>query len=167
MHGLEGDDDQESHDAADRADPGALDGADVTREPVLRVSRRLSVPLREITWRATTSGGPGGQHANRSLSRVEVRFDVETSNALGPRQRATLFQRLGPVVVAQSGDERSQARNRQLALDRLASRLAEALRTRPPRRPTAPSQGARARRLEDKRRRSATKQRRRPPGPED
>lgn len=136
-------------------------------EPSLRVSRTLSIPLREISWRATTPGGPGGQHANRTASRVEVRFDVEASQALGPRQRAALLDRLGRVVVANAGDERSQARNRQLALERLAGRLAEALRTRPVRRPTAPTAGGRARRLEDKRRRGAIKRDRRPPVSDD
>lgn len=136
-------------------------------EPVLRVSRSLAIPFREISWRATTPGGPGGQHANRTASRVEVRFDVEASETLGPRQRATLLTRLGPVVVARAADERSQARNRQLALERLADRLADALRTRPQRRPTAPTAGARARRREDKRRRSATKRERRRPDAED
>jgi ribosome-associated protein len=143
-----------------------VSGADGS-EPVLRVTRSLAIPLREISWRATTPGGPGGQHANRTASRVEVRFDVEASAALGPRQRATLLARLGPVVVAQAGDERSQARNRQLALERLAARLEDALRTRAQRRPTAPTAGARARRLEDKRRRSVTKRDRRQPGAED
>lgn len=138
-----------------------------TKEPMLRVSRSLAIPLREVSWRATTPGGPGGQHANRTASRVEVRFDVEASTALGPRQRAMLLARVGPVVVAQAADERSQARNRQLALERLARRVEDALRTRPARRPTAPTRAARARRLEEKRRRSATKRDRRVPRPED
>lgn len=136
-------------------------------EPVLRVSHGLAIPFSEISWRATTPGGPGGQHANRTASRVEVRFDVQASAALGPRQRATLLERLGPVVVARAGDERSQARNRQLALERLAVRLADALRTSVARRPTAPTAGARARRLEEKRRRSGTKRDRRPPDAEE
>jgi ribosome-associated protein len=130
---------------------------------VLRVSRSLAIPLDEITWRASTPGGPGGQHANRTASRVEVRFDVEHSATLGPRQRALLLERLGPVVSATSGDERSQARNRQLALERLAERIAAALRVPRNRRPTAPTAASRARRLEEKRRRSITKQGRRAP----
>ncbi|MGH9089564.1 MAG: alternative ribosome rescue aminoacyl-tRNA hydrolase ArfB [Acidimicrobiales bacterium] len=128
---------------------------------ILRVSRSLAIPLSEITWRATTPGGPGGQHANRTSSRVEVRFDVGRSRALGPRQRARLLERLGPVVSAAASDERSQFRNRQLALARLAERLAGALRVEAPRRPTAPSRAARERRLEDKRRRGGRKRDRR------
>lgn len=133
------------------------------RRGVLRVSPSLAIPLEEISWRATTPGGPGGQHANRTASRVEVRFDVERSPSLGPHQRVRLLERLGPVVTASSGEERSQVRNRQLALERLAERLAGALRVPRRRRPTAPTAAARARRLEDKRRRAVTKQRRRPP----
>ena len=122
----------------------------------LRVSRSLSLPMGEIEWRATTSGGPGGQHANRASSKVEVRFDIERSSSLGPRQRARLLERLGPVVRATAGDDRSQARNRQIALDRLAARLAEALR-----RPTKPSRAARQRRMDDKTKRSNVKRQRR------
>ena len=140
-----------------------LDPAPRRGEPgdVLRVSRSLAIPLAEIGWRATPPGGPGGQHANRTSSRVEVRFDVAASRSLGPRQRARLLQRLGPVVTASAADERSQARNRQLAFQRLADRIAAALRVEAPRRPTAPSAAARARRLEDKRRHSRRKQERR------
>ena len=141
----------------DRQDGGA----------VLRVSRSLTVPVGELQWRATTPGGPGGQHANRTQSRVEVRFDVESSRVLGPRQRAVLLERLGPVVTATASDERSQARNRELALERLAARLSAALRVQRPRRPTAPSRAAKARRVEEKRRRGAVKRERRPPGAED
>jgi ribosome-associated protein len=133
----------------------------------LRVSRSLAIPLDEITWRATTPGGPGGQHANRTASRVEVRFDVEHSPSLGPRQRTLLLERLGPVVAASSGDERSQARNRQIALERLAERLAAALRVPRSRRPTSPTRAARERRLEEKRQRSMTKRDRRSPRSDD
>jgi ribosome-associated protein len=138
-----------------------------TTGAVLRVSRSLAVPLAELQWRTTTPGGPGGQHANRTQSRVEVRFDVESSRVLGPRQRAALLERLGPVVTATASDERSQARNRELALERLAERLSSALRVQRPRRPTAPSASARARRVEEKRRRGAVKRERRAPGPEE
>jgi ribosome-associated protein len=127
----------------------------------LRVSRSLSLPMGEIEWRATTSGGPGGQHANRASSKVEVRFDIERSSSLGPRQRARLLERLGPVVRATAGDDRSQARNRQIALDRLAARLAEALKPETPRRPTKPSRAARQRRMDDKTKRSNVKRQRR------
>lgn len=146
---------------------GSPDELSVGERSVLKVSRSLVIPLQEITWRATTSGGPGGQHANRTASRVEVRFDVEHSSSLGPRQRALLLERLGPVVVASSSDERSQARNRQIALERLAERLAGGLRVPRRRRPTAPSASARARRMEEKHQRSVTKRDRRPPRPDD
>src|SRR3954463_6978466 len=115
-------------------------------EDALRVSATLRIPLDELEWRFTPSGGPGGQHANRSNTRAEVRFDVEASPSLGPRQRARLLERLGPVVRVAADDERSQTRNRALALERLRSRLAEALKVERERRPTAPSRAGKARR---------------------
>jgi ribosome-associated protein len=127
------------------------------RQAVLRVTRALAIPLDELAWRFTTSGGPGGQHANKTSTRAEVRFDVERSPSLGPRQRARLLERLGPVVRVASGDERSQARNRDEALRRLAARLAEGLHTERPRLPTKPTQGSKTRRREDKRRQSVRK----------
>jgi len=117
--------------------------------------------MSEVQWRATTPGGPGGQHANKTSSRVEARFDVVRSATLGPRQRARLLDRIGPVVRATASDERSQARNRQIALERLALRIAAALRVEAPRRPTKPTKGSMERRLEDKRRRADVKRRRR------
>jgi ribosome-associated protein len=130
----------------------------------LRVSSTLVVPLDELTWRFSRSGGPGGQHANTSDTRAEVRFDVAGSPSLGPRQRARLLERLGPEVRVVASDERSQARNRELALQRLAERLAEALRVEVPRRPTKPTRASQQRRLEQKRRQSSRKaERRRPP----
>ena len=126
-------------------------------DDVLRVTRTCAIPLSELEWRFTASGGPGGQHANRANTRVELRFDVAGSPSLGPRQRERLVQRLGPVVRVTADDERSQARNRALALDRLRSRLAAALRVERPRRPTEPSEAAKQRRLEEKRQRSQTK----------
>ena len=105
----------------------------------LRVTRSLSVPADELEWRFTGSGGPGGQHANTSNTRVEVRFDVARSAVLGPRQRARLLARLGPVVRVVASDRRSQAQNRSLALERLGGRLAAALRVERPRRPTEPT----------------------------
>lgn len=124
---------------------------------VLRVSRGLAISLDELDWRFTPAGGPGGQHANRSSTRVEVRFDVAGSPSLGPRQRARLLERLGPQVRVSAAEERSQWRNRQVALGRLAERLADGLRTAPPRRPTRPGPAAVARRLDDKARRAARK----------
>jgi ribosome-associated protein len=139
----------------------------VDKGETLHVRRGLDLPLSEITWRATTSGGPGGQHANRTLSRVEVEFDVGASSVLGPRQRQRLLDRIGPVVRASAGESRSQARNRQLALERLASRVADALRVETPRRPTRPTKSSQVRRVEGKRRRAEVKRGRRRPGDDD
>lgn len=133
---------------------------------VLRVSGSLSIPLSELSWRFSRSGGPGGQHANTSDTRVEVRFDIVASPSLGPRQRARLLERLGPEVRAVASDERSQARNRQLALARLADRLTEALRVRPARRPTRRTASSVERRLAGKRHQSQRKAARRPPEPD-
>jgi ribosome-associated protein len=132
----------------------------------LRVTRTCRIPLDELEWRFTSSGGPGGQHANTANTRVEVRFDVAGSPSLGPRQRARLLERLGPQVRVVASDERSQLRNRELALDRLRSRLADALRVDRERRPTAPTAAARRRRVEAKRKRSDIKRMRRRPWPE-
>ena len=129
----------------------------------LRVTATLRIPLAEVEWKVSRSGGPGGQHANTSDSRVEVRFSVVDSTALGPRQRARLLERLGPVVRAVAADSRSQARNRATALDRLAARLAAGLAVAPPRRPTRPSRGAKERRISEKRRQGERKQTRRRP----
>jgi ribosome-associated protein len=139
----------------------------VPSDDALQVRRGLAIPLSEIAWRATTSGGPGGQHANRTLSRVEVEFDVVNSPSLGPRQRARLLEKLGPVVRASAADSRSQARNRQLALERLATKLSEGLRVDPDRRPTRPTKASKVRRVEQKRRRAQTKRQRRTPGDDD
>jgi ribosome-associated protein len=120
----------------------------------LRVTRTLVIPFDELAWRFMPSGGPGGQHANRSNTRVEVRFDIEGSPSLGPRQRERLLDKLGPSARVTVDDERSQGRNRAIALERLQAKLAEALRIETPRRPTRPSLGAKKRRLEAKRRQS-------------
>ena len=118
---------------------------------LLRVSRSCSIPLREIELRFTPSGGPGGQHANRSNTRVEVRFDIASSPSLGPRQRERLLERLGSEVRVVADDERSQRRNRELALARLASRLAAGLRVEAPRVATRPTKASQRRRLDAKR----------------
>ena len=123
----------------------------------LRVTRTCRIPLDELEWRFSAAGGPGGQHANTANTRAEVRFDVGASPSLGPRQRARMLERLGPVVRVVASDERSQARNRDLALERLAARLAEALRVQRPRRPTSPSPSRREARLRDKHRRAEVK----------
>jgi ribosome-associated protein len=150
-------------------DPEAIGDTEQPPAPgaSLRVRKALAIPMSEITWRATTSGGPGGQHANRTLSRVEVQFDVNGSAVLGPRQRTRLLERYGPVVRAAASESRSQARNRQLALERLAERIAAGLRVDPTRRPTKPTKGSQIRRVEAKRHRSEVKRRRRPPGDSD
>jgi len=134
---------------------------------VLSVNRSLRIPLDELEWRFSASGGPGGQHANRSNTRVEIRFDVASSPSLGPRQRARLLEKLGPSVRVVVDAERSQSRNRTLALSRLADRLAAALRVERPRTPTRPTAGSRERRLAEKRRRSEQKQQRQRPRADD
>ena len=128
---------------------------------MLRVTRTCAIPLAELEWRFTPSGGPGGQHANRSNTRVEVVLDVERSAAFGPFQRERVLRALGPVIRVVADDERSQLRNRDLALDRLRSKVAAALVVPKERRPTKPSKAAKQRRLDDKRRRSETKRMRR------
>ena len=133
---------------------------------MLVVSRSCRIPLEELDWRFSASGGPGGQHANTSNTRAEVRFDVANSPSLGPRQRARLLEKLGPVVRVVADDERSQLRNRQLALERLGRRLREALKVERPRVATRPSLGAKNRRLESKRRTSERKRLRSKPEPE-
>jgi len=133
----------------------------------LRVTSSCHIALDELVWRTSRSGGPGGQHANTSDTRVEVLFDVEESASLGPRQRARLLERLGPIVRATAADTRSQARNRELALDRLRSRIAEALRVQPARRPTRPSKRSQKQRVESKRRRGEVKRKRARPRPDD
>jgi ribosome-associated protein len=123
----------------------------------LRVTRSLSIPLDELEWRFTGAGGPGGQHANTANTRVELRFDVARSPSLTDRQRSRLLERTGPSVRVVVSEERSQARNRQLALDRLRTRLADALSVRRARRPTTPTASSREERLAAKRRRSRVK----------
>ena len=130
---------------------------------MLAVNRSLRIPLSELEWRFTASGGPGGQHANRSNTRAELRFDVTSSPSLGPRQRARLLERLGPVVRVVVDDERSQLRNRQLAQERLAQRLASALRQETPRRTSSPTAASQERRLSAKRHRGEQKRQRRRP----
>jgi ribosome-associated protein len=130
---------------------------------LLRIDERLSLPLSEIELRASRSSGPGGQHANVTASRVEAVFDVEASPSLDDGQRARLLERLGPVVTAVAQDARGQARNRELALERLAAKIAAGLRVRRKRRPTRPGRAARQRRLEQKRRTGERKRNRRPP----
>jgi ribosome-associated protein len=136
------------------------EGAEHGVREVLRVSRSLSVPLSELEWRFSRSSGPGGQHANKASTRAEVSFDIEASPSLGPRQRARLLERFGTEIRVAAEDERSQTRNRALALERLRDRLASALKTAPPRVATAPSASAKRRRLDSKRRHGDLKRQR-------
>jgi ribosome-associated protein len=133
----------------------------------LRIDEGLSLPLAEIELRTSRSSGPGGQHANVTASRVEAVFDVEASNALSEKQRARLLDRLGPLVTAVAQDARGQSRNRELALERLAAKVAAGLRVRRKRRPTRPTMASRKRRLEQKRRKGERKRYRRRPSIEE
>ena len=127
----------------------------------LHVCDGIFVPLSEIEIRASRSSGPGGQHANVTASRIEVVFDVQGSGVLSDGQKARISARLGPRVTAIAQDARSQARNRELALERLAQRLREALYVPPKRTKTRPTAGSKRRRLDDKRRRGDLKRTRR------
>ena len=135
---------------------------DGTGPEVVRVTSSLRIPVSELQFKFSASGGPGGQNANKVATRVELRFDVAGSPSLGPYQRSRLLDRLGPEVRVVADDERSQLRNRQLATERLRDRLAAALRVEKTRRPTRPSKGAKERRLAEKRRLSERKRSRRP-----
>jgi ribosome-associated protein len=136
--------------------------AGMERESI-RVTRSVSIPVSEIELRFSRSSGPGGQHAQKSETRVEAIFDVEASNALSARQKQRVVRKVGPVLRAVAQDERSQARNRELATARVAEALREALHVERRRRPTKPSAASVQRRLEQKRRRAETKRLRRPP----
>ena len=132
-------------------------------EDTIRVAEGTEIPVEEIEFRASRSSGPGGQHANVTASRIEAVFDVESSQSLSEQQRALLKRKLGDRVTAVAQDARSQARNRELALERLREKLEAGLRRPKPRRPTKPSRAARQQRLDQKRRTSERKaQRRRP-----
>jgi ribosome-associated protein len=134
-------------------------------DEVISVTRSVSIPRSEITFRFSRSSGPGGQHAQKSDTRVEAIFDVEASAALTPTQKRRVIARAAPVLRAVAQDERSQWRNRELAVERLVAALRDALRVERPRRPTKPSAAARERRLAEKRRRAEVKRMRRPPPP--
>ena len=129
----------------------------------IQVTRSVSLPRSEIDYRFSRSSGPGGQHAQKSDTRVEASFDVEASTALSEAQKRRVVGKAGPVLRAIAQDERSQWRNRELATERLVEALREALRVPRRRRPTKPTKASRERRLEQKRRRSNTKRLRRPP----
>jgi ribosome-associated protein len=131
-----------------------------------RVTRSVLLPLEEIELRVSRSSGPGGQHANKAETRVEAVLDVEASTALTDAQKRRVVGKAGPVLRAVAQDERSQLRNRELAIDRLVAKLAEALRVERRRVPTKPSRAAKEQRLEAKRRRGETKRLRRVDGGE-
>lgn len=130
---------------------------------MLHVRPGLTIPLDEVEVRASRSSGPGGQHANVTASRVEASFDVEASSTLSDEQKRRVMARCGPIVRAVSQETRSQRRNRDLALDRLAARIASALAVQRPRRKTKPSRGAKERRMQQKRLRGEKKRLRRRP----
>lgn len=132
----------------------------------VRVTRSVSLPLSELAIRVSRSSGPGGQHAQKSSTRVEAVFDVEASGALSEAQKRRVVGRAGPVLRAVAQDERSQARNRELAIERLVEKLRAALAVPRRRVPTKPSAAARERRLAEKKRRARIKADRRPPGAE-
>jgi ribosome-associated protein len=129
----------------------------------IRVTRSVSIPRSEIELRFSRSSGPGGQHAQKTESRAEALFDVEASLALSDAQKRRVVAKTGPVLRAVAQDERSQWRNRELAIERVVEQLRDALRVERRRRPTKPTEAARQRRLDDKRRRSQTKRLRRAP----
>jgi ribosome-associated protein len=127
------------------------------------VTRSVSIPRGEIQLRFSRSSGPGGQHAQRNETRVEALFDVENSEALTPAQKARVRTKAGPVLRAVAQDERSQWRNRELAVERLVEQLRGALKVQRRRVATKPTKASRERRLDSKKRRSEAKRLRRPP----
>jgi ribosome-associated protein len=129
----------------------------------IRVTRSVVLPLAEVEFRYSRSSGPGGQHAQKTETRVEAVFDVEASAALTDAQKRRVIARAGPLLRSVAQDERSQSRNRELALERLVEQLRRALRVERKRVPTKPTAASRERRLEQKRRRSTTKRLRRAP----
>jgi ribosome-associated protein len=129
----------------------------------LSIRPRVTIPADEIELRVTTSGGPGGQHANRSLTRVVATFHVEASAALSDADKLRLIESLGPVVRSSASRFRSQGQNRRAALDQLASKLATALAPRTPRRATKPTKGSTVRRVDEKKLRGRLKEQRRRP----
>jgi ribosome-associated protein len=130
---------------------------------LIRVTRSVNLPVDEIQLRFSRSSGPGGQHAQRSETRVEPILDVQASSALTEAQKRRVIARAGPTLRSVAQDERSQWRNRELAVERLVETLRAALKVERRRRPTKPTAAARKRRLEQKKRRSETKRLRRPP----
>jgi ribosome-associated protein len=148
---------------------GGDQGAEAPDSPAskrVRVTRSVTVPTSEIEIRVSRSSGPGGQHAQKSATRAEAIFDVEASSALSEAQKRRVVARAGPVLRAVSQDERSQLRNRELAIERLVEKLRAALAVPRRRVATKPTKAARERRLDEKRRRARTKRLRRTPADE-
>ena len=141
----------------------AGEASDRHRKRRLWVTRSVSLPRSEIEYRFSRSSGPGGQHAQKSDTRVEASFDVGASSTLSEAQKRRVVAKAGPVLRAVAQDERSQWRNRELATERLVDSLREALKVPRRRRPTTPTKASKERRLESKRRRADTKRLRRPP----
>ncbi|HZN21489.1 MAG TPA: alternative ribosome rescue aminoacyl-tRNA hydrolase ArfB [Gaiellaceae bacterium] len=150
----------------DGGDPGAEEPAQPAPERRIRVTRSVLLPVEEIEIRVSRSSGPGGQHAQKSSTRVEALLDVEASTALSEHQKRRVVERAGPVLRAVAQDERSQLRNRELASERLVEKLREALAVPRRRVPTTPTSSSRERRLAQKRRRAEVKRRRRAPADE-
>ncbi len=138
-------------------------GPRVLADGSLFIRARLTIPSEEIALRVTTSGGPGGQHANRSLTRVVASFDVERSQVLGTADRELLLDKAGTVVRSSASRFRSQGQNRSAALEQLAQKIATALTRLPPRRATKPTKGSKERRVDEKKARGRVKQQRRTP----
>jgi ribosome-associated protein len=138
-------------------------GPRVLDDGSLFIRARLTIPSEEVSLRVTTSGGPGGQHANRSLTRVVASFDVENSLVLSHADRELLLERVGTFVRSSASRFRSQGQNRSAALEQLAQKIATALTRLPPRRATKPTKGSKVRRVDDKKARGRVKQQRRTP----
>jgi ribosome-associated protein len=147
--------------------PTSFERVPTDDDGLLRVNRSCAIARRELEWQFTASGGPGGQHANTANTKVELRFDIAASPSLGPRQRARLLEKFGPVVRVTSSARRSQAQNRELALDRLRSMLNDALKIERPRVATKPTRSAKEQRIQSKRRRGEVKRTRQRPSADD
>ncbi len=140
-----------------------MSGPRVNADGSLFIRSRLTIPFSEIELRVTTSGGPGGQHANRSLTRVVVAFHVNTSEALSETERALLIEKVGTVVRSSASRYRSQAQNKSAALEQLALKIANGLTRQAPRRATKPTKSSKVRRVDEKKARSRVKENRRRP----
>jgi len=140
-----------------------MSGPRVNADGSLFIRSRLTIPFSEIELRVTTSGGPGGQHANRSLTRVVVSFHVNTSEALSETERALLIEKVGTVVRSSASRYRSQAQNKSAALEQLALKIANGLTRQAPRRATKPTKSSKVRRVDEKKARSRVKENRRRP----